>query len=154
MTTQTKKAVQANYSEALIATIVAEYQSLIVANKGDNSAVLKTLSEKHGKTVPSIRAKLASLKVYVSADKKADEKTPISYDVTKSKKEDIAQAISNIVEHELQGLEVAPKNTLLVLLAFLLKASKLLQEKEDKINSLIAEMLSNDDTDNLGEDNA
>lgn len=149
--TTNKKPVVANYSAELIATLVAEYQSLIVAHKGDNSTVLKTLSEKHGKTVASLRAKLASLKVYVSADKKADEKTPLSSDVSKSKKEYIAQAISNIVGHDLQGLEVAPKNTLLSLLAFLLKASKLLQEKEDKINSLIAEML---EYDKQGDNNA
>ena len=144
MTTQVKKTVQANYSEALIASIVSEYQSLIVANKGDNKTVLDLLSKKHGKTVASLRAKLASLKVYQS-DKKSDEKTPLASDVTKSKKEDIAQAISNIVGQELQGLEVAPKNTLLALLAFLLKANKLLADREDKINSLIAELLSDDE---------
>lgn len=141
MTTQAKKAIQANYSQELIAVIVAEYQSLIVAHNGDNKYVLSLLAEKHGKTVPSLRAKLASLKVYVS-DKKSDEKTPLSSDVSKSKKEDIANAIGNILGQELQGLEVAPKNTLLALLAFLSKAGKLLQEKEDKINSLIAEMLA------------
>ena len=91
--------------------------------------------------------------MYVS-DKKSDDKTPTNgNDLTKSKKEDIAHAIGNIVGQELQGLEVAPKNTLLALLAFLLKASKLLQEREDKINALIADMLG-DNTDNLGEDNA
>lgn len=147
MTTQAKKAVVANYSEALIASIVAEYQSLIVAHKGDNSTVLKLLSEKHGKTVPSIRAKLASLKVYQS-DKKSGEKTPLASDVSKSKKEDIATAISNIVGQDLQGLEVAPKTTLLNLLAFLLKASKLLEEKEEKIESLISELLHTDNADN------
>ena len=153
MTTQAKKTVQANYTEALIATIVAEYKALIIDHKGDNKLVLDILSKKHGKTVPSLRAKLASLKVYVT-DKKSDTKTPTNgNDLTKAKKEDIANAISNIVDSELQGLEVAPKNTLLALLAFLLKANKLLEEKEAKINALIAEMLD-DSTDNLGEDNA
>lgn len=141
MTTQAKKTVQANYSQEMITAIVAEYQTAIVANNGDNKIVLSILSEKYGKTVPSLRAKLASLKVYQS-DKKGDEKTPLSSDVSKSKKEDIAQAISNIVGQDLQGLDVAPKNSLLTLLAFLLKANKLLQEKEDKINALIAEMLA------------
>lgn len=143
MTTQAKKTVQANYSEALIVSIVAEYQALIITHKGDNKTVLSLLAEKHGKTVPSLRAKLASLKVYVS-DKKSDEKTPISSDVSKAKKEDIANAIGNIVGQELQGLEVAPKTTLLALLAFLLNANKLLQEKEEKIESLISELLNAD----------
>lgn len=150
MTTQVKKAVQANYSEALTIALVKDYHDFIVTHKGDNKTVLDLLAKKHGKTIHSIRAKLASLKVYQS-EKKSDEKMPLASDVSKSKKEDIANTISDIVGQDLQGLEVAPKNTLLALLAFLLKASKMLQEKEDKISSLIAEMLESDE---LGEDNA
>lgn len=126
----TKKPVQANYSEALIASIVTEYQSLIIAHNGDNKLVLSLLAEKTGKTVASLRAKLASLKVYVSDKKSA---TPISSDVTKSKKQDIVLAISNIVGQPLDGLEAAPKNTLLAI------AEKLLQQN-DKINDLIADL--------------
>lgn len=143
MATQTKKPVQANYSEALIAVLVSEYQALIVAQKGDNSSVLKILSEKHGKTVSSLRAKLASLKVYKSA-LTADNNAPVSGDKA-TKKEDIANSISSIVGVELVGLEVATKATLQTLLTFLLKTNKLLQEREDKINSLISEMLAEDE---------
>lgn len=145
MNTQVKKTVQANYSQELIAVVVAEYQSLIVAHKGDNKAVLQMLAEKHGKTIPSLRAKLASLKVYVS-DKKSDEKTPAKgNDLMKYKKEEIASLIGDIIGQSLEGLEIAPKNTLLTLLLFLLKTNKLIQEKEDKINSLIQDMLANDE---------
>lgn len=139
----TQKTVQANYSAELIALIVAEYNALIVEHKGDNKQVLALLSEKHGKTVPSIRAKLSYLKVYKTANSADNAPTVASGKATK--KEDIAQTISAIVGHELVGLEAATKQALLDLLAFLLKANKLLAEKEAKIESLIAEMLENSD---------
>ena len=101
------------------------------------------MSEKHGKSVPSLRAKLSSLKVYISANS-ADTDKPIVGDKV-TKKEDIACAISDIIGQELTGLEAATKATLQTLLTFLLKVNKLLNEKEDKINSLIAEMLADDE---------
>ena len=138
----TKKTVQANYTPELVTLIVAEYADLMGEHK-DNKIVLQILSEKHGKSVPSLRAKLSSLKVYISANS-ADTDKPIVGDKV-TKKEDIAAAISNIVGVELTGLEAATKQTLQTLLAFLLKVNKLLNEKEDKINSLIAEMLADDE---------
>jgi len=140
MTTQ--KTVQANYSAELIALIVAEYSALIAEHKGDNKIVLDLLSKKHGKSVASLRAKLASLKVYVSAAVAADNTAPINGDKA-TKKEDIANAISSIVGAELTGLEAATKATLQSLLTYMLKATKLLEEKEKKIESLIADMLEN-----------
>lgn len=146
---KTQKTVQANYSQELIALIVAEYNALIVEQKGDNKIVLSLLSEKHGKSVPSLRAKLASLKVYKTL-KDADNNAPIVGDKI-AKKEDIANAISNIVGTELSGLEAATKQALQSILTYLLKVSKLLTEKEEKIESLISELL-NTDADNA--DNA
>ena len=142
MTTK-QKTVQTNYSQELSSLIVAEYAQLMCEYANDNKQVLSLLSEKYGKSVPSLRAKLASVKAYISPDK-VNNNAPINGDKV-TKKEDIAAAISNIVGVELTGLEAATKATLQTLLTFLLKVNKLLNEKEDKINSLIAEMLSDDE---------
>ena len=135
----TKKTVQANYSQELSSLIVSDYADLMAKNANDNKIVLQILSEKHGKSIPSLRAKLSSLKVYISSDK-VNNNEPIA-DGKPVKKEEIANAISNIVGVELTGLEAATKATLQTLLTFLLKVNKLLNEKEAKIESLIAEML-------------
>lgn len=146
----TKKTVQANYSAELVALICNDYAELMAKNGNDNKIVLSLLSEKHGKTVPSIRAKLASLKVYKTL-KDADNNAPIVASGKIAKKEDIANAISLIVGVELIGLEAATKATLQTLLHFLLKINKLLEAKEAKINELIAEVLE-DDTDGADTD--
>ena len=135
----TKKTVQANYSQELSSLIVSDYADLMAKNANDNKIVLQILSEKHGKSIPSLSAKLSSLKVYISSDK-VNNNEPIA-DGKPVKKEEIANAISNIVGTELSGLEAATKAALQNLLTFLLKVNKLLNEKEAKIESLIAEML-------------
>ena len=142
----TKKTVQANYSQELSSLIVSDYADLMAKNANDNKIVLQILSEKHGKSIPSLRAKLSSLKVYISPDK-VNNNEPIA-DGKPVKKEEIANAISNIVGTELGGLEAATKAALQNLLTFLLKVNKLLNEKEAKIESLIAEMLADDNADN------
>lgn len=139
----TKKTVQANYSQELSSLIVSDYADLMAKNANDNKIVLQILSEKHGKSVASIRAKLASLKVYKTANN-GNNNAPMVGDKA-TKKEDIAQAISAIIGQELIGLEAATKATLQILLAYLLKVSKLIEEKEKKIESLIAEMLADDE---------
>lgn len=149
MTTATKVK-QVNYSADVITNIVSDYQSAMTKAVDSglsivdaNKQVLTDLSVKHGKTVPSLRAKLASLKAYKSANN-ADNNAPISGNKA-TKKEDLALTISNIVGVELVGLEVATKATLQTLLTFLLNVSKLIQEKDEKINSLVAEMLETDE---------
>ena len=138
----TKKTVQANYSQELSSLIVSDYADLMAKNANDNKIVLQILSEKHGKSIPSLRAKLSSLKVYISPDK-VNNNEPIA-DGKPVKKEEIANAISNIVGTELGGLEAATKAALQAILAYLLKVSKQLEEKEAKIESLIAEMLDDE----------
>lgn len=133
-----QKTVQANYTSELVSVIVAEYGDLMAKNGNDNKVVLPLLSAKHGKSIPSLRAKLASVKAYISPDK-ADNNAPVSADKA-AKKEDIAQAISNIVGVELNGLEAATKAALQSILTFLLKVNKLLEQKEAKINELIADL--------------
>lgn len=127
----TKKTVQANYSNELITAIIAEYSTLIITHKGDNKLVLDILSAKHGKTIASLRAKLASLKVYVS-NKTSDTTTSVPSKITK---EQLTHSISKIVGQPLDGLEVAPKNALLAI------ADKLLVQN-DKINDLINDLTS------------
>lgn len=137
-----QKTVQANYTPELVALIVAEYSDLMAKNGNDNKVVLPLLSAKHGKSIHSLRAKLASVKAYKTADKV--DNAPLVGDKS-TKKEDIANAISAIVGVELSGLEAATKQTLQFLLAFLIKLNKTIEEKEAKINSLIAEMLADNE---------
>ena len=139
--TNKQKTVQTNYSAELVSVLVAEYAQLMSEHK-DNKIVLDLLSKKHGKSIPSLRAKLSSLKVYISSDK-VNNNEPIA-DGKPVKKEEIANAISNIVGTELGGLEAATKAALQAILAYLLKVSKQLEEKEAKIESLIAEMLDDE----------
>jgi len=131
--TTVKKVVVANYSEDMLAAIIADYQAFIVDFQNDNTAILHTLSTKYGKSVHSLRAKLASLKVYKTANL-ANNGSKIS----KEKKEDIVKSISYIVGVELSGLEVAPKNTLLALLSFV-------SNQRDKIEQLIADLTEEGD---------
>ena len=138
----TKKTVQANYTPEQVSLIVAEYNALIIEHKGDNKIVLDLLSKKHGKSIPSIRAKLASLKVYKTANNGNNNAPMVGEKI--AKKEDIACAISTIIGQELTGLEAATKAALQAILAYLLKVSKQLEEKEAKIESLIAEMLDDE----------
>ena len=144
--TNKPKTIQANYSAELVSVIIADYAQLMAKNANDNKIVLQIMSEKYGKSVHSLRAKLSSLKVYISANS-ADTDKPIVGDKV-TKKEDIACAISTIIGQELTGLEAATKATLQAILAYLLKVSKQLEEKEAKIESLIAEMLADDNADN------
>ena len=108
----TKKVVQANYSEDVLQAIVAEYNAFIVDFPDDNNAILHTLATKYGKSIHSLRAKLASLKVYVTAN----QSTAISN--KGMTKEAIANAIALLVGRDLVGLEVAPKATLQALLDY------------------------------------
>lgn len=109
----TKKVVVANYSEDVLQAIVAEYNAFIVDFPNDNTAILHTLASKYGKSVHSLRAKLASLKVYVTANH-----TTVSSNKGMTK-ESLVNAIAAIVGQDLSGLEVAPKATLQSLYDFI-----------------------------------
>lgn len=103
----TKKVVQANYSEDILLAIVAEYQAFIAEFPNDNYAILHTLATKYGKSVHSLRAKLASLKVYVTANN-----TTIAGSNSKMTKESLVNAIALLIGRDLAGLEVAQKATI------------------------------------------
>ena len=109
----TKKVVVANYSEDVLQAIVAEYNAFIVDYPQDNMAILNTLATKYGKSVHSLRAKLASLKVYKTIAGNANSTCN-----SKMTKESLANAIAAIVGRDLVGLEVAPKATLQTLYDF------------------------------------
>lgn len=102
--TTTKKAVQANYSQDVIVAIVSDYQKGR-ENGLANSTILAELSKKYAKTVPSIRAKLASLKLYVK-----DTSTSTSdKDTTKAKKSDIVEGLETLTGLSLASFEAVNK---------------------------------------------
>lgn len=122
-----QKTVQANYSQEVVTSLVSDYQAAYALNP-DNTTVLSVLATKYGKTVHSIRAKLASLKVYNSANTVSTIGKG-----SNTKKEDIVKTLSFIVGYDLTGLEVAPKNILLVLLSYT-------EQQRDKIDQLINDL--------------
>lgn len=100
--TTTKKAVQANYSNDVIVAIVADYTQ-DRANGLDNTTILLDLSSKYGRTIPSLRAKLASLKVYVK-----DEAT-IANTSVKATKSQYVESLETLTGLKLDSLESATK---------------------------------------------
>ena len=127
----TKKVVQANYSEDILLAIVAEYRAFIIDFPNDNHAILHTLATKYGKSVHSLRAKLASLKVYVTANH-----TTAAGSNKGMTKEALVNAIAAIVGQDLSGLEVAPKATLQTLFDFIRsQAAKIEQLASDLADS-------------------
>lgn len=104
--TTTKKAVVANYSSETIANIVSDYQ-VGRENGLANADILNDLSKKHGKTIPSIRAKLASLKVYVK-DTDTSDKAP-----TKATKSEYVSVLEALTGLKLDSLEAATKSQII-----------------------------------------
>ena len=103
--TTAKKAIVANYTQDAISTIVNDYN--LGRQKGqDNAAILADLSAKYGRTIPSIRAKLASLKVYVK-----DEATIASTSV-KATKSQYVESLETLTGLKLDSLEAATKSQL------------------------------------------
>lgn len=100
--TNTKKA---NYSADQVAAIISDYKK----GREDglaNAVILVDLSAKYGKTIPSIRAKLAQVKAYIKDADTSDK------DTTKTKKSDIVQELEALTELSLDSLEAATKSQL------------------------------------------
>lgn len=109
----TKKTAAANYSADTIAAITNEYK--VGRESGlANADILNDLSKKHGKTIPSIRAKLASLKVY----QKDDNKTTTA-SVGAAKKSDLVAGLEALTGLSLASLEAATKSELSALADFI-----------------------------------
>ena len=113
----------ANYSEDQVTAIVAAYKA------GDS---LEAIAASIGKSVPSVRAKLSALKVYVSkAVKPASEKAP------KENKDGLKSKLESLLGVELLNIEAASKQALLALI-------NAIKSRDDKIKSLIDDMLGDE----------
>ncbi len=110
----------ANYTEDQCLTITAAYAA------GDS---LESIAASVGKSVPSVRAKLAALKVYVS---KAKSETKTSEKGVN--KEALASLLSELVGESLLNIESASKAALLALI-------NAIKQRDSKIESLINDML-------------
>ena len=119
MTTVVLKA--ANYTEDQVTSIVASYKA------GES---LENIAASVGKSVPSVRAKLAALKVYVS---KAATTKPENKGV-KVNKEGLKACLESLLGCELLNVEAASKAALLALI-------NAIKARDDKIQSLIDDML-------------
>lgn len=110
----------ANYSEAQILAITSQYEQ---------GVDLETIAKSVGKTVPSVRAKLSALKVYVSKSvKPASEKTP------KENKDGLKSKLESLLGCDLLNVEAASKVALLALINAIV-------QRDNKIQSLIEDML-------------
>ena len=97
--TNTKKA---NYSADQVAAIIADYKK----GREDgilNNDIMAALSAKYGKTIPSIRAKLAQVKAYIK-DADTSEKS-----ATKAKKSDIVEGLEALTGLSLTSFEACNK---------------------------------------------
>lgn len=126
MATQVKT-VQANYSADQVTAIVAAYAA------GES---LETIAATVGKSVPSVRAKLSSLKVYVS---KAKAEKPVDKQA-KENKEALAALLCELVGVNLLNVEAASKPALLALI-------NAIKTRDEKISALIADMLGEESSD-------
>lgn len=124
-TVKTVKTVAANYSESQVLSIVAAYKA------GDS---LESIAASVGKTVPSVRAKLSSLKVYVAKTAKPASDTK----ATKENKDGLANKLSDLVGEPLLNVESASKTALLALI-------NAIMVRDQKIASLINDLLDDQD---------
>lgn len=120
MSTQVKT-VQANYSADQVLLITTAYAA---------GETLADIAAKVGKSVPSVRAKLASLGVYVS---KAKAEKPAEKG-EKANKEALASLLAELVGVNLLNIEAASKAALLALI-------NAIKTRDEKISALIADML-------------
>ena len=121
----TVKTVAANYSAEQVTAIVTAYKN------GDS---LETIAKSIGKTVPSIRAKLSQLKVYVAKTAKpaSDNKA------TKINKDGLKTYLESLVGKELLNVEASSKDALVILI-------NAIKSRDEKIAALIADMLGDND---------
>ena len=128
MTTVVLKA--ANYTSEQVTAIVAAYKA------GDS---LESIAASVGKSVPSVRAKLAALKVYVSkaATTKPENKG------AKVNKEGLKAYLESLVGKDLLNVEAASKDALIILI-------NAIKERDSKIESLINDMLGDESESEIG----
>lgn len=114
----------ANYTSEQVLAIVAQYKA------GDS---LESIASSVGKSVPSVRAKLAALKVYVSkATTKPENKG------AKVNKEGLKAYLESLIGKDLLNVEAASKDALLLLI-------DAIKQRDEKIQGLIDDMLGESD---------
>jgi len=126
----TVKTVQANYTQEQVLAIVAAYKA------GDS---LETIAASVSKSIPSVREKLASLKVYVSKAAKTDN-GDTSDKKEKANKESLAAKLSELVGVNLLNVEAASKPALLALINHILALNT-------KIDGLVSDLLGDESDD-------
>lgn len=111
----------ANYSADQVTAITAAYLQ---------GVSLEDIAKSVGKSVPSVRAKLAALKVYVSkaATTKPENKG------AKVNKEGLKAYLESLVGKDLLNVEAASKDALLLLI-------NAIKSRDEKIQALINDML-------------
>ena len=122
----TVKTVATNYSADQVTSIVTAYKA---------GTSLEDIAKSVSKSVPSVRAKLSSLKVYISKAK-SDVKT--SDKGEKANKESLAAKLSELVGLPLLNVESASKPALIALI-------NAIMVRDQKIASLINDLLDDQD---------
>ena len=125
----------ANYSESQVLAIVAAYKA------GDS---LESIAVSVGKSVPSVRAKLASLKVYISKAAKTDNGEKAEKG-EKANKEALSNKLSELVGVSLLNVEAASKPALLALINHI-------NGLNAKIDGLVSDLLGDDVSDDASDD--
>ena len=100
------KVKQANYNQDVVDAIVSDYTKSVKADGSNNAEVLDNLSKKHGKSIPSLRAKLAQLKVYLKPTGNDNDTK------SRTKKLDLLAELESLVGCELPSLDSATKSDL------------------------------------------
>lgn len=121
-----------NYSADVLTLITSDYTTAKAAGV-TNATILADLSAKYSKTIPSLRAKLASLKIYVT-----DAPTPEKATLAKAKKADYVLNLSALVGRQMDSLESATKSDLIVLIGFI-------KRQQDKIDQLATDLMDAQD---------
>ncbi len=126
MTTQVKT-VQANYTQEQVIAIVAAYKA---------GTSLEDIAKSVSKSVPSVRAKLASLKVYISKAKQADNGDKVEKG-EKANKEALANILREMLGDTLLNIEASSKACLIALI-------NAIKQRDSKIESLVNDLLGDD----------
>lgn len=121
--TNTVKAV--NYSEEQIVRMKTVYRE--ADTDAERKEAVQTLADEFGKTINSIRAKLAGMKVYV---KPAKTTKSGAVSVTKAKLVEQLTAITGATPELMDSLEGATKNALNALLTRFAEYEAILEEYE------------------------
>lgn len=127
MTTSKTVLKAANYTEAQTVAIVDAYKA---------GTSLEDIAKSVSKSVPSVRAKLASLKVYVAKSATKAEKIGGS----KVNKDGLKAYLESLVGRELLNVESTSKEALVVLI-------NAIKSRDEKIAALIADMLGDETSD-------